>query len=99
MNTNIHIALNKAYFGGRVEVFNSGLGIAPIYHFDVPGLYAGIMCKELPVGNPVYVSKFNSSREDFHKLLLGIKDIGLTGFFQCEAQAPANLNLPVLPVK
>ena len=99
MNTNIHMAMEKAYFGGRVEVFNSGMNMNPVYHFDVPGLYAGMMCKELPVGNPVYVSKFNSSREDFHKLLLGLKDAGLTGFFQCEAKSPENLNLPVLPVK
>ena len=99
INTNVHRSIEKRYFGGRVEVFNSGMNISPIYHFDVPGLYAGMMCKELPVGNPVYVSKFNSSTEEFHKLVLGLKDAGLTGFFKCEAKAPENLNLPVLPIK
>lgn len=99
MNTNMHTALDAAYYGGRVEVFDSALGLSPLYHFDVPGLYAGMMCKELPIGNPVYVSKFNSSNEDFHKLVLGLPEAGLIGFFKCEVVTPDNLNLPVLPVK
>jgi len=73
--------------------------MSPVYHFDVPGLYAGIMCKELPIGNPVYVSKFNSSIEEFHQMVLGLSDLGLIGFFKCEVKAPEGLNLPVLPIK
>ncbi len=49
MGTSTYNFLNKAYIGGRVEVFNRGLGIDKVYHFDVPGLYANIMCKALPI--------------------------------------------------
>lgn len=97
MNTKLQAELNKSYCGGRVEVFNSGLQMSPIYHFDVPGLYAGIMQKGLPIGNPVYVSNFNEDGNTtwIHEL----ESKGLIGFIKCQVQAPSNLNIPVLPVK
>jgi hypothetical protein len=99
MGTSTYNFLNKAYIGGRVEVFNRGLGIDKVYHFDVPGLYANIMCKALPIGNPISVSHYNAELGlNFHDLVLSLESKGLIGFFHCEAVAPLELNIPVLPV-
>lgn len=97
INTKLQGELNKAYCGGRVEVFNSGLGLSPIYHFDVPGLYAGMMQKSLPIGNPVYITNFIDDSEV--SWLQELESKGLIGFVKCQVQAPANLNIPVLPIK
>jgi hypothetical protein len=32
--------IRSSYIGGRCEVFNSGVGLGTINHFDVPGMYA-----------------------------------------------------------
>ena len=99
MGTSTYNFLNKAYIGGRVEVFNRGLGIDKVYHFDVPGLYANIMCKALPIGNPIAVSHYNTELGvNFHDFVLSLESKGLIGFFQCEVVAPLELNIPVLPV-
>jgi len=99
IGTTIYHFLNKAYIGGRVEVFNRGLGIDKVYHFDVPGLYANMMCKPLPVGNPIALSHYNNELGlNFHDLVLSLESKGLIGFFKCEIVTPLELNIPVLPV-
>jgi len=99
LNTALHSEQNKAYYGGRVEVFDSGIGENTVYHFDVPGLYAGIMQNALPVGNPVYLSKFDKDTELFHKYVLGLESQGKIAFFKCEVKTPMGINIPVLPIK
>ena len=101
LNTRLHGELNKAYVGGRVEVFNSGLGYDKMYHFDVPGLYAGIMQKPLPIGNPTFLAKFNPelSQESAIKIIKDLHDTGKVAFFKCIVTTPANIKIPVLPIK
>jgi hypothetical protein len=53
LKSTLHIFVRKTYIGGRVEVFNRGLGMDKVYHFDVPGLYANMITKPLPIGNPL----------------------------------------------
>lgn len=98
INTNAYAEINKAFFGGRVEVFNSGLGFEGVTHFDVPGLYANMMMKMLPIGNPVYLEGYNNPSLTFAEFITGLESKGLIGFFKCEVQAPIGLNIPVLPL-
>jgi hypothetical protein len=57
------------------------------------------MCKALPIGNPISVSHYNTELGlNFHDLVLSLESKGLIGFFHCEAVAPLELNIPVLPV-
>jgi hypothetical protein len=97
-NTTVHKDINKSYFGGRVEVFNSGLGINKIYHFDVPGLYAGIIQKPLPYGNPVYVNALPDSKTSAN-FINELNKNNLIGFFKCVVDCKRTINIPVLPVK
>ena len=50
--------IRNAYLGGRTEVFNLGLNMGNVYHFDVPGIYALCIQIPLPTGNPVRVIGF-----------------------------------------
>jgi len=97
-NTDMYTYLRASYLGGRVEVFDSGISITNVYHFDVPGLYAGMMQKDLPYGNPVYINSLpdTTTRELFIKELHGAK---FFGFFKGTAVCPQDLNIPVLPIK
>jgi hypothetical protein len=61
LNTSLSKFAKNAYIGGRTEVFDSGINLSPIYHFDVPGMYALCIQKDLPVGNAVYVGDFEDN--------------------------------------
>lgn len=87
--------IRKAYMGGRVEVFNSAIGLDKVYHFDVPGMYALCMTKDLPIGNPVFISALDIT-VDSNALISNLHANKLIGFFECEVTCPADLNIPVL---
>ncbi|MEI2423192.1 DNA polymerase [Arthrospira platensis SPKY2] len=90
--------IRKAYIGGRVEVFDSGLNLDKIYHFDVPGMYALCITKELPYGNPVFVGEFAENLNSI-EFLNSLHRNKLIGFFKCEVTTPNDLNIPVLGIK
>ena len=90
--------IRKAYIGGRVEVFDSGINLEKVYHFDVPGMYALCMTKDLPYGNPVFVGDFAESI-DASSFISELHSKKLIGFFKCSATCPRELNLPVLGIK
>ena len=89
--------ISKAYIGGRVEVFNSGKGYDKVYHFDVPGMYALCMKKDLPIGNPIYITDFKGDM-DSSKFLSELHNKGFIGFFKVKATCPTTLSIPVLGV-
>ena len=94
------VDFNAAYYGGRVEVFQSGIGLGKVFHFDVPGLYAGMMRKDLPIGNPVYVDKVRGdTTTKSANFLKALKLSNMCGFFTCDVVTPINMDYPVLPVK
>ena len=101
LNTLLHGELNKSYVGGRVEVFDSAIRYDKIYHFDVPGLYAGIMQKPLPIGNPTFVTKFNKdlTQETIINIIKELHNTGKVAFFKCEVITPIGIKIPVLPIK
>ena len=90
--------LSKSYMGGRVEVFNSGIGIDKVYHYDVPGMYAITMTKDLPYGNPVYIRDFTENY-NVRKFITKLNSNKMMAFMKCVAEAPKDLHLPVLGVK
>lgn len=90
--------IRNAYIGGRVEVFNSGINLGTINHFDVPGMYALCITKELPYGNPVFVSDFLKDMKTI-EFLRNLHGNNLIGFFKCEVVTPEDLNIPVLGIK
>jgi hypothetical protein len=57
------------------------------------------MQMELPTGNPVHVTKWESNHEDFAPYIKGLHEAGFMGIFKCVANAPQDLHLPVLPIK
>jgi len=63
----------------------------------VPGLYAGMMQKPLPYGNPVYVNAIPTSVSP--EFIKELHNNNLIGFLKCEVTCPTTLNIPVLPVK
>ena len=57
--------------GGRVEVFNRGINMENVCHYDVPGMYGHIMQGKLPYGNPVFIRELPAavdSKAFFDKL-------------------------------
>lgn len=101
VNSQMFSDFNAAYYGGRVEVFQSGINLGKVYHFDVPGLYAGMMKKDLPIGNPVYVDKVTGTDTTAKSMtfLKTLKLSNMCGFFTCDVVTPINMDYPVLPVK
>ena len=89
--------IKKSWFGGRTEVFHSGIGVDQSYHFDVPSMYGRAMCKELPYGNPVHVT-LTQTRKDALPMIKALHDNKMIGFFQAEALSPRNNHIPVLGV-
>lgn len=51
--TKLAAAIRKAYMGGRTEVFKGYNYGAPLYHYDVPGMYALAIQQDLPYGKPL----------------------------------------------
>ena len=89
--------IKKSWFGGRTEVFHSGIGVDQSYHFDVPSMYGRAMCKELPYGNPVHVT-LTQTRKEALPMIKALHDNKMIGFFQAEALSPRNNHIPVLGV-
>jgi hypothetical protein len=93
--------ISKSYYGGRTEVFNAGVNLPCVYHFDVPGMYAECIKGDLPVGNPVHLSNvFKDVRtREFKSFLQTLHGYGIIGFFQGLTTSPKDITIPVLPVK
>jgi len=100
-NSALHSDLKEAYVGGRVEVFHSGLGFKDnTYHFDVPGIYALCIQKDLPIGNPLYLRVPKAiNRESASILIRELHRNGIIAFFKATAICPKDLHIPVLPLK
>lgn len=100
-NSSLHSDLKEAYVGGRVEVFHRGLGFKDnTYHFDVPGIYALCIQKDLPIGNPVYLRVPKAiNRESASILIRELHRNGIIAFFKATAICPKDLHIPVLPLK
>lgn len=90
--------IRNAYIGGRVEVFHRGLDLGKVYHFDVPGMYALCITKDLPYGNPVFVRDF-AERTNTKEFLRNLHSNNLIGFIKCEVETPKDLHIPVLGIK
>lgn len=75
--------IRNAYMGGRVEVFNSGINLGTVNHFDVPGMYALCITKELPYGNPVFVSEFPKGMDTI-EFLRNLHARNIIGFIKCK---------------
>ena len=97
MNRETTNFIRKSYIGGRVEVFNSGLGLDKVYHFDVPGMYALCMKKDLPMGNAVYVDGFETTMNAI-EFLTKLHESKIIGFFKVSVICPDTLNVPVLGI-
>jgi len=93
--------ISKSYYGGRTEVFNVGVNLPCVYHFDVPGMYAECIKGDLPVGNPVLLSNVfkDIGTREFKELLQNLHKFGIIGFFQGLATTPKDIEFPILPVK
>jgi len=59
------------------------------------------MQKPLPIGNPTFLAKFNPelSQESAIKIIKDLHDTGKVAFFKCMVTTPANMKIPVLPIK
>lgn len=86
--------IKEAYYGGRTEVFHSGINLNKVYHFDIPGIYARCMQIPLPYGNPVYIEKITATVED---LFTTLHSNNIIGFFNATVKCPDNLEYPILP--
>lgn len=49
------ILLVNAYTGGQVDVYQCSMEEG--YYYDVNSLYPFSMCKEMPVGSPIYFNQ------------------------------------------
>jgi hypothetical protein len=78
----------KAYYGGRVEVFQRGL-VKDANYYDFNSLYPSVMRNEYPdVSSSISESKGKISNiEDYH----GISEIKIT--------CPDNIDIPILPFR
>jgi len=97
IKSSISAFLKEGYTGGRCEVFHSGIGFDSIQYYDVKCMYRVCMKKDLPYGNPVYVSIFptNFNIDEWLQLLNINK---LIGFFEAEVTTPERMHIPVLGV-
>jgi hypothetical protein len=75
--------LRKSYFGGRTEVFGNPYKNEKILHFDFPGMYASVMCENIPNGKIFLSKKIDNTNEP--------------GFYLIKFKQ--NMLYPILPIK
>jgi hypothetical protein len=83
----IYSFIKESYTGGRTDVFiPSG---KKLYVYDINSLFPFVMRKcDMPVGNPIY---FEGD--------ITLENPDAFGFFECEVEAPENMDIPLLQTR
>lgn len=83
-----------AYFGGRVEVFKTGVFKKPLYYYDITSSYPWSMTHELPA----YFIDFFPTDKHSHKHLL--RNLEYCGISEATIYIPkGTFHIPTLPVR